>query len=82
MARGSTQPLTEMSTRNLPRGGPRCYKKTQWPESATELNQASDRRLSAKLVPTFVDREVSRGQHGGSIKAVITVIYTEAFTFS
>jgi hypothetical protein len=29
---------------------------TPWPESASELYQPSDRRLSAKLVPTFADR--------------------------
>jgi hypothetical protein len=28
---------------------------TQWPESASELYRLSDRRLSAKLVPTFVE---------------------------
>jgi hypothetical protein len=27
--------------------------KTQWPQSASELYRPSDRRLSAKLVPTF-----------------------------
>jgi hypothetical protein len=32
------------------------YKNTPWPESANELYQPSDRRLSAKLVPTFADR--------------------------
>jgi hypothetical protein len=32
------------------------FKKTPWPESATEQYRPSDRRLSAKLVPTFVDR--------------------------
>jgi hypothetical protein len=32
-----------------PHGG----KKTPWPESANELYRPSDRRLSAKLVPTF-----------------------------
>jgi hypothetical protein len=31
-------------------------KKTQWPESASELYRTSDRRLSAKLVPNFEDR--------------------------
>jgi hypothetical protein len=30
--------------------------KTPWPESASELYRPSDRRLSAKLVPTFADR--------------------------
>jgi hypothetical protein len=29
---------------------------TPWPESANELYRPSDRRLSAKLVPTFADR--------------------------
>jgi hypothetical protein len=38
-----------------------CYgqyreKKTPWPESASELYRLSDRRVSAKLVPTFADR--------------------------
>jgi hypothetical protein len=28
-------------------------KKTPWPQSASELDRPSDRRLSAKLVPTF-----------------------------
>jgi hypothetical protein len=31
-------------------------KKNPWPESANELYRPSDRRLSAKLVPTFADR--------------------------
>jgi hypothetical protein len=31
-------------------------KKTPWPYSASELYRPSDRRLSAKLVPTFADR--------------------------
>jgi hypothetical protein len=30
--------------------------KTPWPQSASELYLLSDRRLSAKLVPTFADR--------------------------
>jgi hypothetical protein len=32
------------------------YKKAPWPESSNELYWPSDRRLSAKLVPTFADR--------------------------
>jgi hypothetical protein len=31
-------------------------KMTQWPESAGELYQPSDRRLSAKLMPNFEDK--------------------------
>jgi hypothetical protein len=31
-------------------------KKTPWPYSLSELCRPSDRRLSAKLVPTFADR--------------------------
>jgi hypothetical protein len=38
-------------------------KKTKWPESASELYHLNDRRLSAKLVPTFADR----GCHMGSV---------------
>jgi hypothetical protein len=30
---------------------------TPWPESASELHGPSDRRLSAKLVLTFADKE-------------------------
>jgi hypothetical protein len=44
---------------------------TPWPESASELYRPSDRLLSAKLVPTFADRGVSRSQRGGSPTAVI-----------
>jgi hypothetical protein len=29
---------------------------TLWPESVSELYRQSDRRLSAKMVPTFADR--------------------------
>jgi hypothetical protein len=29
--------------------------KTRWPQSGSELHRPSDRRLSAKLVPTFAD---------------------------
>jgi hypothetical protein len=43
-------------------------KDTPWPESASELCRPSDRRLSAKLVPTFADRGVPRGQHDGSLQ--------------
>jgi hypothetical protein len=32
------------------------HKKTPWPQFANELYRPSDRRLSAKLVPTFADR--------------------------
>jgi hypothetical protein len=46
---------------------------TPWPSSASELYQLSDRRLSAKLVLTFEDREVSHGQCGGSPTNVISI---------
>jgi hypothetical protein len=42
--------------------------KTPWPEFASELYRASDRRLSAKLVPTFADRGFPRGQRDGSLR--------------
>jgi hypothetical protein len=34
-----------------------CSLKTPWPQSARELYGPSDRRLSTKSVPTFVDRD-------------------------
>jgi hypothetical protein len=47
---------------------------TPWPVSASELYRLSDRRLSAKLVSTFADREMSRSQRNGSLKAVISLL--------
>jgi hypothetical protein len=46
-----------------------CNKKTEtpWSEDANELYRPSDRRLSAKWLPTFADR-VPRGQRGGSLR--------------
>jgi hypothetical protein len=41
--------------------------KTPWPQSASELYQPSDSHLSAKLVPTFADRMLSRGQRNGYV---------------
>jgi hypothetical protein len=49
----------------------RTKTQTPWPESESELYRPSDRRLSAKLVSTFADREVSRSQRGGSSTVVI-----------
>jgi hypothetical protein len=49
------------------------YKQTLRPESASELYRPSDRRLWAKLLPTFADRGVSRSQRGGSSASVISV---------
>jgi hypothetical protein len=46
---------------------------TPWPESASELYRPSYRRLSAKLMETFAEREVLRSQRGGSPTAVISV---------
>jgi hypothetical protein len=40
---------------------------TPWPESANELHRPSDRRLAAKLMPTFAN-EVPRGQRDGSLR--------------
>jgi hypothetical protein len=36
---------------------PQHITKTPWPEYESELYRPSDRRLSAKLVTTFADRE-------------------------
>jgi hypothetical protein len=45
------------------------------------LYRPSDLHLWAKLVPTFGDRGVSRGQRGGSLTAVFSAFYTGAATF-
>jgi hypothetical protein len=39
-----------------------------------KTHRPSDRRLSAKLVPTFAYRRMSHGQCGGSPTAVISVL--------
>ena len=54
---------------------------TPWPQSASELYRQSGRRPSAKLVPTFTDRGVSRGQRNGSPRPLISVFCTGAATF-
>jgi hypothetical protein len=61
-----------------------CFnkKKTPWRDFASELYRSIDRRLSAELVPAFADRRVSRNQRGRSPKAVISVFFTGAATFS
>jgi hypothetical protein len=43
--------------RRLERRMRRRRKKSPWSESASELYRPSDRRLSAKCLPTFADRE-------------------------
>jgi hypothetical protein len=40
----------------LARPAERFVQKTPWSESASELYRPSDRRLSAKWLPTFADR--------------------------
>jgi hypothetical protein len=42
-------------------------KQTPWSESASELYRPSDRRLSAKWLPTFAER-VPRGQRDGYLR--------------
>jgi hypothetical protein len=47
------------TTFSLIETGPKMYthlKKTPWSEPASELYRPSDRRLSAKRLPTFVDK--------------------------
>jgi hypothetical protein len=41
-------------------------KQTPWPLVRKRSIPTSDRHLSTKLLPTFVDRRVSRGLLGGS----------------
>jgi hypothetical protein len=54
-----------------------CYywlnkNKTPWPESASKLYQPSDRRFSAKLVPTFADKGATR-----SACRIPTVVFSD-----
>jgi hypothetical protein len=39
-----------------------------WPDSVSELYPPSDRRLSAKLVPTYTERGVSSGKRSGTLR--------------
>jgi hypothetical protein len=55
--------------------------KTPWLESAIELYQPSYRRLLAKLVPTFVDRGVSRSQRDGSLRPYYRLSKPEQLLF-
>jgi hypothetical protein len=49
---------------NLP-----ATKQTPWSESASELHRPSDRRLSAKWLPTFANKGCQpRGQRDGSLR--------------
>jgi hypothetical protein len=48
-------PLSGGETRSWPKMSI-WQKEIPWPESTSELYQPSDRRLSAKLMPTFADR--------------------------
>jgi hypothetical protein len=59
----STFRRVRMKVPNICRTNSALYiKETPWPKSARELYRPSDSRLSAKLVPTFADRGMSRGQ--------------------
>jgi hypothetical protein len=53
-----------------------------WPESASELYRLIAHRLSAEVVLTFADIGVPRSQRCGSPKAVMSVFWTRAATFS
>jgi hypothetical protein len=67
---------------NINKSSDSVYNKTSLPQSANELYRPSDRRLSAKLVPTFGDRWMSLSQRGGYPTAIISIFYTRAATFS
>jgi hypothetical protein len=65
---GVRLPTRASFSRNSP-----IWKKTPWPESASELYRQSDRRLSAKLAPNIADR---------MCRSVSTVnLYSSIFAF-
>jgi hypothetical protein len=55
--------------------------KNPWPESASELYRPSDRRLSAKLVPTFPDRVVLHSQRDESLRLYYRLSRPEPLLF-
>jgi hypothetical protein len=55
--------------------------KTPWPGSASELYRPSYSRLSAKLVPSFVDRRVPRGQRNGPLRPYSRISRPEPLLF-
>jgi hypothetical protein len=56
--------------------------KAAWSEYVSELYRLSDRRLSAKLLPTFYGQRVPRGECGGSVRPYSSAFYTGAATLS
>jgi hypothetical protein len=50
-------------------------------ESASELYRPSDRRLSAKLVPTFCEKNVPRGKREGSLRPYFRFSGPESLLF-
>jgi hypothetical protein len=56
-------------------------KQTQWPESASELYRPRDRRLSAKLVPTFFRIEGATWSERQIPTAVLSVFLNGAANF-
>jgi hypothetical protein len=61
---------------------PSCVKlMVAWPKSASELYRPSDRRLSAKLVPTFYGQNLPRGQRNGSPTVGISISRLQSLIF-
>jgi hypothetical protein len=52
-----------------------------WSQSASELYRPSDRRLTAKWLPTFSDRGVPHGQRDGSLRPYSRVSRQEPLLF-
>ena len=57
------------------------YKKSSGATALQGLGRQSGRRRSAKLVTTFADRGVSRGQRNGSPRPLISVYQTWIATY-
>jgi hypothetical protein len=49
--------MKEVSMQSMHTNTNKQTKRTPWPESASELYRPSDRRLSAKSLPTFADKD-------------------------
>jgi hypothetical protein len=77
---GLTQPLTKMSTRNLPCVGTKLKNDTPWSESASELHRPSDRRLSA-VSANFLRIESATWSAWRIPMAVFSVFWQEPLLF-
>jgi hypothetical protein len=57
------------------------YTATPWPQFESELYRPNDRRLSAKLVPTFAGGRMPRGQRDWSLRRILDFLDRDRYFF-